>query len=95
MPVKRSRNIERFPDDSMFQLNGAEFTNLRSQIVTSSWCGLRRAAPYAFVEQGVAMLQRFVQRPRRPRLHRDHACLCPAKVTNGDLKCQARTTSIR
>ncbi len=46
MAVKRSRNIERFPDDSMFQLNGAEFTNLRSQIVTSSWCGLRRAAPY-------------------------------------------------
>lgn len=56
MPVKRSRNTERFPDDSMFQLNDAEFTNLRSQIVTSSWCGLRRAAPYAFVEQGVAML---------------------------------------
>ncbi len=40
----------------MFQLNKAEFKNLKSQIVTSSWGGLRRAAPYAFTEQGVAML---------------------------------------
>ena len=42
------RNIERFPPDFMFQLNKAEFRNLKSQIVTSSWGGLRRAAPYAF-----------------------------------------------
>ncbi len=40
----------------MFQLNRAEFKDLKSQIVTSSWGGLRRAAPYAFTEQGVAML---------------------------------------
>ena len=33
-----------------------EFENLKSQSVTSSWGGLRRAAPYAFTEQGVAML---------------------------------------
>jgi hypothetical protein len=32
------------------------FQNLKSQIVTSNWGGLRRAAPYAFTEQGVAML---------------------------------------
>jgi len=50
------RNIERFPEDFMFQLNDQEFENLKSQIVTSSWGGLRRAAPYAFTEQGVAML---------------------------------------
>ena len=50
------RNIERFPDDFMFQLSSAEFADLKSQIVTSSWGGLRRAAPYAFTEQGVAML---------------------------------------
>jgi ORF6N domain len=50
------RNIERFPEDFMFQLNDHEFENLKSQIVTSSWGGLRRAAPYAFTEQGVAML---------------------------------------
>jgi len=50
------RNINRFPSDFMFQLNKSEFTNLKSQIVTSSWGGARRAFPYAFTEQGVAML---------------------------------------
>lgn len=50
------RNINRFPSDFMFQLNKSEFTNLKSQIVTSSWGGARRAFPYAFNEQGVAML---------------------------------------
>ena len=49
------RNIERFPPDFMFQLSSSEFRILRSQIVTSSWGG-RRYAPYAFTEQGVAML---------------------------------------
>jgi len=48
------RNVERFPDDFMFQLNDKEFENLKSQIVISSWGGLRRANPYAFTEQGVA-----------------------------------------
>ena len=50
------RNIERFPDDFMFQLTDEEFKNLKSQFVISSWGGLRRANPYAFTEQGVAML---------------------------------------
>jgi hypothetical protein len=50
------RNRERFPDDFMFQLDKQEFTILKSQIVTSSWGGMRRAFPYAFTEQGVAML---------------------------------------
>jgi len=49
------RNIERFPADFMFQLSAGEFEILRSQIVTSRWGG-RRYAPYAFTEQGVAML---------------------------------------
>ena len=49
------RNKKRFPEDFMFQLSKAEFENLKSQIVTSSWGG-RRYAPYAFTEQGVAML---------------------------------------
>ena len=52
------RNIERFPRDFMFQLSDKEYKNLKSQIVTSSWGGLRRANPYAFTEQGVAMLSR-------------------------------------
>lgn len=50
------RNIERFPEDFMFQLSEKEFENLKSQIVISSWGGMRRANPYAFTEQGVAML---------------------------------------
>jgi hypothetical protein len=49
------RNIARFPVDFMFQLSNDEFRNLRSQIVTSSWGG-RRYPPYAFTENGVAML---------------------------------------
>ena len=58
------RNAERFPKDFMFQLTANEFQNLKSQIVTSSWGGLRRATPYAFTEQGVAMLS-SVLRSRR------------------------------
>jgi len=51
------RNIERFPLDFMFQLKQDEWDNLRSQIViSSSNHGGRRYAPYAFTEQGVAML---------------------------------------
>lgn len=50
------RNIERFPKDFMFQLNEKEYESLKSQIVTSSWGGARRSRPYAFTEQGVAML---------------------------------------
>lgn len=49
------RNIERFPDDFMFQLDNKEFTNLRSQIVTANW-EKNRYNPYVFTEQGVAML---------------------------------------
>jgi hypothetical protein len=52
------RNIERFPEDFLFQLTMEEFQNLKSQIVISSWGGIRRARPYAFTEQGVAMLSR-------------------------------------
>jgi ORF6N domain len=55
------RNLGRFPEDFMFQLSAQEFANLRSQSVTSSAGGSsghggRRTAPYAFTEQGVAML---------------------------------------
>jgi hypothetical protein len=50
------RNSDRFPADFMFQLSNQEFSNLKSQFVTSSWGGIRRANPYAFKEQGVAML---------------------------------------
>ena len=49
------RNSKRFPPDFMFQLTNQEFANLKSQFVTSSWGGIRKM-PYAFTEQGVAML---------------------------------------
>ena len=49
------RNIKRFPQDFMFQLNEKEFDNLRSQIATSNRGG-RRYMPYVFTENGVAML---------------------------------------
>ena len=49
------RNRERFPRDFMFQLSSQEFEILKSQIVISSWGGLRRARPYAFTEHGALM----------------------------------------
>ncbi len=57
------RNIERFPEDFMFQMDIQEFRNLRSQIVTSSWGGIR-TPPYAFTEHGVAMLASVLRSQR-------------------------------
>ncbi len=57
------RNIERFPSDFTYQLTDKEFAILRSQIVTSSWGG-RRYNPYAFTEQGVAMLSSILRSKR-------------------------------
>ena len=51
-----NRNIKRFPDDFMLQLTLEEFESLRSQFVTSNKRGGTRYMPYAFTEQGVAML---------------------------------------
>jgi ORF6N domain len=51
------RNLARFPEDFMFQLSAEEFANLRSQsVISSASHGGRRTPPYAFTEQGVAML---------------------------------------
>jgi hypothetical protein len=60
------RNLERFPGDFMFQLDPAEVEALRSQSVTSKNPGRggRRYAPYAFTEQGVAMLSSVLNSPR-------------------------------
>lgn len=49
------RNLGRFPQDFMLQLTPEEVSDLRYQFGTSSWGG-RRYLPYAFTEQGVAML---------------------------------------
>src|SRR4051794_39673743 len=58
------RNSERFPSDFMFQLNATEFRNLRSQSGISSFHGGRRYPPYAFTEQGIAMLSSVLKSRR-------------------------------
>ncbi|MCG2709440.1 MAG: ORF6N domain-containing protein [Thermodesulfovibrionales bacterium] len=58
------RNIDRFPADFMIQLNREEFENLRFQFGTSSRWGGRRYLPYAFTEQGVAMLSSVLSSKR-------------------------------
>lgn len=62
------RNQGRFPRDFMFRLTGRELRNLKSQIVTSSWGGLRKP-PYAFTEQGVAMLSSVLRSPRAVKVN--------------------------
>ena len=56
------RNTQRFPPDFMFQLSKDESDFLRSQIVISKGRGGRRYPPYAFTEQGVAMLSSVLKR---------------------------------
>jgi len=58
------RNRERFPLDFMFQLEKQEVARLRSQFVISNGQGGRRYAPYAFTEQGVAMLSSVLRSKR-------------------------------
>ncbi len=58
------RNLERFPPDFMFQLSEEEWADLRRQFgISSSWGG-RRTAPFAFTEQGVAMLSSVLRSER-------------------------------
>ncbi|MFC1482808.1 ORF6N domain-containing protein [Candidatus Margulisiibacteriota bacterium] len=65
------RNIKRFPEDFMFQLNNDEFNNLISQIAISRWGGTRKL-PYAFTEHGIAMLSSV--------LHSDRAILVNIEI---------------
>lgn len=58
-----SRNRTRFPLDFMFQLSKDEFADLKFQFGTSSWGGTRKL-PYAFTEQGVAMLSSILRSER-------------------------------
>ena len=62
------RNMTRFPADFMFQLSKEEFDHLRSQTVTSNWGG-RRYLPYAFTEQGVAMLSSVLRSDRAVKVN--------------------------
>lgn len=68
------RNLERFPSDSMFQLNDEEHSALRSQIATSNnGRGGRRYAPYVLTEHGAIMAATIPNSPNE-RLH--CSCLC-------------------
>ena len=62
------RNAERFPADFMFQLDAEEVANLKFQFGISSWGG-RRARPYAFTEQGVAMLSSVLKSERAVKVN--------------------------
>ena len=57
------RNLNRFPEDFMFELTKEEWEILRSQFATSSWGG-SRYIPFAFSEQGVAMLASVLNSPK-------------------------------
>ena len=87
------RNLARFPADFMFQLSAEEFAALRSQSVTSNvnppGRGGRRTAPYAFTEQGVAMLSSVLGSPRAIAVNieimRTFVRVRALAVTHGDL----------
>jgi len=58
-----ARNLDRFPNDFMFQLTGEEFKNLKFHFGRASWGGTR-TLPRAFTEQGVAMLSSVLRSKR-------------------------------
>jgi hypothetical protein len=61
------RNLSRFPDYFMFQLNDEEYQILKSQIATSSWGGSRKL-PYAFTEHGVLQLSNVLKSERATQM---------------------------
>ncbi|MGI9088094.1 MAG: ORF6N domain-containing protein [Chthoniobacterales bacterium] len=63
------RNSARFPDDFMFQITAEEFQSLRSQIVTLKRGAHRKYRPYAFTEQGVAMLSSVLRSERAVKVN--------------------------
>ena len=83
------RHLKRFPSDFMFQLTKQEFRNLKSQIVISSWGGIRKM-PYAFTEQGIAMLSGILNSGRAIEVNiqimRTFTKLRHVLVGNEDLK---------
>ncbi len=83
------RHSKRFPNDFMFQLTQYEFQNLKSQFVTSSWGGIRKM-PFAFTEQGVAMLSGILNSDRAINVNiqimRAFVKLRHVLSTNEDLK---------
>ncbi len=68
------RNIERFPEDFMFELSVEEFENLRSQFATSSWGGASYSS-YAFTEHGALMLSSVLRSASCSGKHSDYESL--------------------
>lgn len=83
------RNVKRFPEDFMFRLNKKEFEILKSHFVTSSWGGVRKL-PYAFTEQGVAMLSSVLNSDRAIQVNiqimRTFTKLREMLITHADLR---------
>jgi hypothetical protein len=84
------RNLARFPEDFMFKLSAEEFSSLRSQsVISSAGHGGRRTAPYAFTEQGVAMLSSVLGSTRAIAVNieimRTFVRLRSLAATHGDL----------
>ena len=83
-----TRNLDRFPDDFMFQLTSQELRNLIFQCGISSWGGTRKL-PRAFTEQGVAMLSSVLKSKRAVHVNiaimRAFVRLCQALSTNKEL----------
>jgi len=82
------RNITRFPEDFMFILTRPEFENLRSQFVTSSsaWGG-RRYLPFAFTEQGIAMLSSVLNSKKAVQVN---IAICASSCISGSMHCPTR-----
>lgn len=85
------RNINRFPDDFLFQLNKEEFPNLKSQFATSSWGG-RRTPPLAFTDYGVLMLSSVLNNDRAIKVNiqiiRVFAKMCEMLLAHKDVVSQ-------
>lgn len=83
------RNIERFPEDFMFQLSYKEYRNLIFHSGISSWGGIRKL-PYVFTEQGVAMLSGVLRSKRAVRVNiqimRAFVQMRRMLLTNADLR---------
>ncbi|HEU0204428.1 MAG TPA: ORF6N domain-containing protein [Burkholderiaceae bacterium] len=82
------RNLDRFPDDFMFQLSNQELAVLRSQtVISSATHGGRRYAPYAFTEQGVAMLSSVLNSTQAIRVN---IAIMRAFVKLREMPCSSR-----
>ena len=84
------RNLNRFPIDFMFQMTKQEFKDLKSQFATSNQWGGRRTPPYAFSEQGVAMLSSVLHSTRAVQVNIEIMRTYCQVAQNPGLACRPR-----